>query len=373
MTHRQTIALALSLFAAVSLLALHCKKPVVGDPPATPATPSGVTNGGINTSYDFSATTTDSDNDSVCFRFQWGDGATSDWSDWVASGETATTAHQWASPNTYQVKTQAKDRPGSTSEWSATLAVTITSNRPPNTPAIPTGPSSAPKDSGCYFTSISNDPDGDGVSYRFDWGNGDTSDWTQWVPSGYPGGAMQAYPCSGTFQVRAQARDANEARSAWSYPQSVTIYIPAGTLEWRYQTGSWVESSPAIAADGTIYVGSYDDYLYAINPSGTLKWRYQTGSYVTSSPAVAADGTVYVGSNDGYLYAVSPAGALKWRYQTGDGISSSPAIAADGTVYVGSGDGYLYAIWAYSPQAGSAWPKFHHDNKNTGRVGGGQR
>ncbi len=116
-----------------------------------------------------------------------------------------------------------------------------------------------------------------------------------------------------------------------------------GTLKWRYQTGEFVMSSPAIASDGTIYVGSYDNYLYAINPDGTLKWRYQTG-YSRSSPAISSDETIYVGSYDGYLYAINPDGTLKWRYKTGLQVFASPAIGSDGTIYVGSCDYYLYAI-----------------------------
>ena len=119
---------------------------------------------------------------------------------------------------------------------------------------------------------------------------------------------------------------------------------PDGTLKWKFETGAWVDSSPAIASDGTIYVGSGDDYLYAIKPDGTLKWKYQTGDWGFSSPAIASDGTIYVGSGDDYLYAIKPDGTLKWKYQTGDWIDSSPAIAGDGTVYVGSDDNYLYAI-----------------------------
>jgi outer membrane protein assembly factor BamB len=51
-------------------------------------------------------------------------------------------------------------------------------------------------------------------------------------------------------------------------------------------------------------VGSGDSYLYAINPDGTLKWKYLTGSAMESSPAIASDGTIYVGSGDNYLYAI---------------------------------------------------------------------
>jgi len=70
-----------------------------------------------------------------------------------------------------------------------------------------------------------------------------------------------------------------------------------GTQKWAFATGSGVFSSPAIGADGTIYVGSYDFNLYAINPDGTQKWAFPTGGMpVASSPAIGADGTIYVGS-----------------------------------------------------------------------------
>ena len=42
-----------------------------------------------------------------------------------------------------------------------------------------------------------------------------------------------------------------------------------GRLKWKFKTKGDVESSPAVAQDGTIYVGSLDHYLYAINPNGS--------------------------------------------------------------------------------------------------------
>ncbi len=51
-----------------------------------------------------------------------------------------------------------------------------------------------------------------------------------------------------------------------------------------------IVSSPAIASDGTIYfgtmIGGSEGYIYALNPDGTLKWRYLTGDYITSDPAI---------------------------------------------------------------------------------------
>jgi len=77
-----------------------------------------------------------------------------------------------------------------------------------------------------------------------------------------------------------------------------------GTLKWKFAIGDQIHSSPAIASDGTIYVGSDDGYLYAINPDGTFKWKFETSSWIDSSSAIASDGTIYVGSDDEYLYAI---------------------------------------------------------------------
>ena len=47
----------------------------------------------------------------------------------------------------------------------------------------------------------------------------------------------------------------------------------AGNKLWEFETGDWVRSSPAIGSDGTVYVGSADNKLYAIknNSKGLAK------------------------------------------------------------------------------------------------------
>lgn len=134
-----------------------------------------------------------------------------------------------------------------------------------------------------------------------------------------------------------------------------------GTLKWEYQIGSHIWSSPAIDKDGVIYFGSYmDDSLYALYPDGTLKWRYETDSYIIPSPAIAHDGSVYIGSDDDKLYAINPDGSLKWSNDTGNDLDdSSPSIRSDGTISIGSQNGHIYAVnpngtlkWSY--QAGDS-------------------
>jgi outer membrane protein assembly factor BamB/sugar lactone lactonase YvrE len=119
-----------------------------------------------------------------------------------------------------------------------------------------------------------------------------------------------------------------------------------GQKLWVFPTGNWVDSSPAIGADGTVYVGSFDNKVYALNgATGQKRWEFATGNWVHSSPAIASDGTVYIGSDDGNVYALNGAtGQQLWAFRTGDLVTSSPAIGPDGTVYVGSYDNKVYAL-----------------------------
>lgn len=118
-----------------------------------------------------------------------------------------------------------------------------------------------------------------------------------------------------------------------------------GDILWTAQRGARIDNSPAWAGDGTLYIGSDDNFLYAIDGGdGTEIWRFETGGDVFSSPAVGADGTIYVGSDDGFLYAVTPEGNQRWRFGPAGPIRSSPAIGPDGTIYVGANDGDVYAL-----------------------------
>lgn len=122
--------------------------------------------------------------------------------------------------------------------------------------------------------------------------------------------------------------------------------------KWSTTTNDTTGSSPVIAADGTIYVGSSDKKLYAIAPDGKVKWTFDTGGAISGSPAVGGDETVYVGSGDGKLYAITPDGKPRWTYPTGGPITGSPAVLG-GTVYVGSDDQKLHAV--FTPTGAARW------------------
>jgi len=124
-------------------------------------------------------------------------------------------------------------------------------------------------------------------------------------------------------------------------------------------------SSPTVA-NGTVYIGSGDQHVYALDAAtGTLKWSFATGDVVHAAPALA-NNTVYIGSWDRNLYAIDAAtGKKKWRYTTGNdttiynqiGLASSPAVVS-GMVFVGGRDGKFHAVSAETGKL--VWT---HDNR----------
>jgi len=149
--------------------------------------------------------------------------------------------------------------------------------------------------------------------------------------------------------------------SAQEFGARVYALNADGTLKWRYDSiGSCLANPIAVADDGTLYVSgsdlspeppNTDNALYAFNPDGTLKWKYKTAR-IEAPPAIASDGTIYVGTKDGRLIAFDPAGKPKWTYQTGKGISAIVAIGKDGKIYFGSWDGNFYAL---TPEGKEIW------------------
>lgn len=137
---------------------------------------------------------------------------------------------------------------------------------------------------------------------------------------------------------------------------------PDGMGLWTFDTPEQCSSTPAIAADGMIYVGCNDGMLYAIKPNGNGLWTFNAGTAIATSPAIGPDGVIYFGCQDGALYAVNTDGTLHWSYATG-GPTGSPAVDSGGGAYFISGDNHLYALnadgsfkWKYNSLSWTADP-----------------
>jgi len=164
-----------------------------------------------------------------------------------------------------------------------------------------------------------------------------------------PDGALKWKFSPGTVHCASAPALSEAAATIYVGCQDDAVYAvdtATGVKRWEFRTQGDVDSSPAIGADGTVYVGSDDRKLYALGPSGVLRFAVTTAGPIRSSPALGADGTVYVGSGDGGLYAIRPSGSVAWIWKAADRILSSPLVDAAGLIVFGSQDDRLYALGA---------------------------
>ncbi len=148
-----------------------------------------------------------------------------------------------------------------------TINVTST-NQPPNTPTQPVGPTTRNVgQSGSYSTSAT-DPDGDQVQYRFDFdANGAHvySGYTALMPSGQTGSMSHTWNTSGTFVVKAQARDSVGQTSNWS--SGLTVTVSSGTNQ--------PPNMPAVSGPSKVKVGVTQQFsALTTDPNGDMIQYY---------------------------------------------------------------------------------------------------
>ncbi|MEO0023116.1 MAG: YncE family protein [candidate division WOR-3 bacterium] len=111
-------------------------------------------------------------------------------------------------------------------------------NAPPNTPATPSGAMCGDTCNSYEFSSSTADLEGENIAIRFDWGDGNISNWSSYVPSGETVSMSHRWAALNTYYVKAQAKDINGTISGWSarheivitekYPDTVVATIPVG-------------------------------------------------------------------------------------------------------------------------------------------------
>ncbi len=215
------------------------------------------------------------------------------------------------------------------------------------------------------------------LSFRWDYESDGTWD-TEW---GNDPMIEYAYPSIGSYRVTVEVCDTGGLSAQASYmvevmPEVIWTYgvhsweaSPAlspgedvvyagdggelfalgldGSLLWMFQTSSDICLTPAVGADGTVYVTARNDGLYAIDATGLKKWRRSIPGLKRSSPVLAPSGAIYVAAADSNLSAVSSDGDLLWSCRLSSSVEcSTPAVSADGTAYVVSEDDVLHAVRA---------------------------
>jgi hypothetical protein len=99
-------------------------------------------------------------------------------------------------------------------------------NSAPATPVITEGTSAIVDCGRLTFKATTTDPDNDKISYQFSWGDGDLSEWSNYIPSGdtITISHYHCYSNYGFVWIRVRAQDEKGNLSEWSEPHKVWNY-----------------------------------------------------------------------------------------------------------------------------------------------------
>jgi len=143
------------------------------------------------------------------------------------------------------------------------------------------------------------------------------------------------------------------ATSPCSGPGGASVADVVEVWDPPVRIGSKVRASPVIGDDGTVFIGSSNGFMALDPETGAILDTFDTGGFVTSTAALAADGTLYVGSQSAgkkkYLFALKWSGSELTKYWMFGPVTSEadmspfPVVGGDGIVYATIGRG-VYAI-----------------------------
>ncbi|MFH1373715.1 MAG: PKD domain-containing protein [bacterium] len=97
-------------------------------------------------------------------------------------------------------------------------------NTEPATPLAPTGPDPILRDTTGEYVVLGTDPENDQLFYRWDWGDGDTSIWSDRIDDGIACTLSHSWAANGDYDVRVQVKDPFEEAGGWSAPMTVSVF-----------------------------------------------------------------------------------------------------------------------------------------------------
>ncbi len=352
---------------------------VTNSPPVATFTSSPLTGDGYTEfTFDASACTDpDSEPATLTVRWDWEDDGIWD-VDWT---DEKTATHIFGSAGSYTVDFEIRDPLGLTAQTTSDFVISNSS---------PIAAFSVTPGEGDITTTFEfdasgcTDPEDDAGSLEVRWDLTGDGTWdTSWSTTKT---VNHVYADPGLYEPAVEVRDTAglseihsiklnvTPRILWRIPLSgrgtAPAIAPDGTIYLGLSTGEVVGidstgsiirhlpasgkilNAPSIGDDGTVYFGSDDGKIYAYAADGSFLWDHTGGSWFRTTPAIADDGTIYAGCDDRILYAMNPNGSLKWTYDASMPTSPDPIIAADGTIYIGTLGGTVHAV---NPDSTEKW------------------
>jgi len=170
----------------------------------------------------------DPENSSVQLKIDWGDGSSTDFSQAMPSEQLWEKSYSYSDPGSYGIKVQAKDQEGNLGEWSEEIQIEVIENTneensAPNAYIENISGDTIQVNDIIELDCIGSDPEGGAVKVKIDWGDGEMSDFSDWLPSGELFHDSHQYTSSGIYQVKVVAQDEPGLTGDWSEGSKIVV------------------------------------------------------------------------------------------------------------------------------------------------------
>jgi hypothetical protein len=187
---------------------------------------SNPANGSINQplSFTWSIPINDSEGDLFSWTIQCSNEQTNSGTG-ASNGTKSLTLSGLAYLTTYKVWVNATDPTGSGlyTRRCYTFTTQQQQNEPPNKPNKPSGETNGKINTLYTYSTSTTDPNGDQVSYKWDWGDGTQSNWLGPYNSGITINTTHTWTKKGNYGIKVKAKDIYNAESNWSDPLPITM------------------------------------------------------------------------------------------------------------------------------------------------------
>jgi hypothetical protein len=155
-------------------------------------------------------------------------------------------------------------------------------NNAPEKPDKPSGEIQGITDLEYSYITTTTDVEGEDIWYKFEWGDGEYSEWIGPYSSGETGESSHVWDTPGDYEIRAKAKDINGGESEWSDPLTISI-VQGPLLDIFVIRGGFFRISTMIYNIGAVEATDVD-WVITLEGGNIFRGRTSTGT-IPSIPA----------------------------------------------------------------------------------------
>lgn len=184
-----------------------------------------------------------------------------------------------------------------------TATIYAKANSSPSAPDV-SGPNEGIVGATYSFIAMLTDPDGDQIDYKFDWGDGTSTDWIEGPTGSGEVTQTHAFSTAKTYSVKAKARDEHGAESAWTLIPW-TIVIKTAKVDLSLKFFNWHNVTAYVENTGEAAISGLQ-YEFNISRDAFLNFRdinFNGNGNIANLP-VGGDATINSDSITGFRFGM---------------------------------------------------------------------